>query len=168
MSHWRIGTPRKGSWRRSLSIFCVARSAAAKWGNRGPGFLVGTPGQVGSGLERREYRCGYDVLFDLADPGDVLGGDAHRLPLLFGPVVGEPEMHDPVPDDDVRCPHVNPLLSGQFSDQLLTDRVVVAIGIDRRFALRHRQGPHEVRPADDADELAVAKDRHALDSLCLE
>ena len=77
-------------------------------------------------------------------------------------------MDDPVPDDDVRGPHVNPLLPLELGEQSCADGVVVAVGRDGGLALGHRQRPHEVRPAHDAGELAVAKHRNAFDSFGLE
>ena len=83
-------------------------------------------------------------------------------------------MHDTVPDDDVRRPnfgpvlHLKPLLSLELGEQLLADGPVVTIGVARRLALRRRQCPHEIRSADDSNELAVADHRHALDPIRLE
>ena len=77
-------------------------------------------------------------------------------------------MDDPVPDDDVRGPHVNPLLPLELGEQSCADGVVVAVGRNGGLALGHRQRPHEVRPAHDAGQLAVAKHRHTLDSFGLE
>ena len=83
-------------------------------------------------------------------------------------------MHDAAPDDYVRCPDLEPLLSleprlsHQFGEQVVADGTVVAVGVDPRVALRYRQGPHEVGPANDTDKPAVAEDRHALDPFCLE
>jgi len=83
-------------------------------------------------------------------------------------------MHDAAPDDYVRCPDLEPLLSleprlsHRFGEQVVADGTVVAVGVDPRVALRYRQGPHEVGPANDTDKPAVAEDRHALDPFCLE
>src|SRR6516162_11867652 len=83
------------------------------------------------------------ALLDAPNPRDVLGGDAQCPPLLFGLVVGEPEMHDAAPDDYVRCPDLEPLLSleprlsHQFGEQVVADGTVVAVGVDPRVALRY-------------------------------
>src|SRR6516162_1708872 len=143
MSRWRTGTPRRVSSRRSSSIFC----GALHGGSRG--------GRNASQLKRRKYRGGYDVLFDLSHPGDVFGRDTQCLSLVLRSIIGKPEMHDTVPDDDVGRPHVNPLLSLQCGEQLLADRAVIAVGLDCRLAPGHRQRPDEVGPADDPDELPV-------------
>ena len=52
-----------------------------------------------------------DVLFDAPHSRDVFGGDAERQPLLARLLVGEPEMHDPVPHDDVRRRDIDPVLA---------------------------------------------------------
>jgi hypothetical protein len=57
-----------------------------------------------------DHRSRHDVLLDAANAGNVLGRDAQGPLLFFGAVVGHPEMHDTIPDDDVRRPGVNPLL----------------------------------------------------------
>ena len=69
------------------------------------------------------------MLLDAANAGDVLGGDAQGLPLFFRAVVGHPDMHDAIPDDDVGRPGVNPLLPLQFGQEFLTNRAVVGGGV---------------------------------------
>src|SRR6516162_11806753 len=163
MSRWKTGMPKRACSRRSSSIFYGAYSTAPDGKHSGRYSCSEDPCCRPSSLESRENRGRDDVLFDLAHPGDVFGGNAHCLPFLVGPVVGEPQVHDPVPDDDVGSPHVNPLLPLQLGDQLLTDRAIVTVSFDCRLALRYCQSPHEVGPADDANELAVANNRHTLD-----
>src|SRR6516164_1686389 len=99
-----------------------------------------------------------DVLLDTPHAGDVLGGDAQRPSLLFRLVCGEPEMHHSIPNDYVRCPDLEPILSlepflsHQFRKQLGADGAIVVSSVSRGVALRRRQGAYEVRPADDAHE----------------
>src|SRR5437762_3215647 len=87
---------------------------------------------------------GYDVFLDPLHPRDVLGGDAHRLPFIFGAVIGKPEMDNPVADADVRAPHVDPFMSLEFGEQFCPNSPVVVVGDYGWLALGHRQCPHQV------------------------
>src|SRR5438445_696108 len=104
---------------------------------------------------RGHHRCRHEVLFDTLDAWGVLGSYTHRLSLFWGTIVGNPDMHDAVSDDDVGRPSVNPLLSLQLGQQLFAHRPIVDGRVGRQLTSRCRQRPHEVRPADDPGELAV-------------
>ena len=95
--------------------------------------------------------------------GDVVRAEVvlHRASSDENAMVGgEREIHHSIPDDYVRCPDLGPILSlepflsRQFGKELGADGAVIGGGVGRRVAFCHRQGPHEVRPADDAHELA--------------
>src|SRR6516165_3626819 len=94
----------------------------------------------GRGLGRRD-----DVLFDPPNPCNVLRCDTQRQPLLFGLVIGKPEMHDAVLDDDVSCPDLEPtlslepFLSHQLGEQLFTNGAVVVIDLAGWVAPCRRQ-----------------------------
>jgi hypothetical protein len=105
----------------------------------------------------------HDVLFDGKDANDILCSDVQRPSFLFGMILREPEMYDPTSNDDIRSPRPGPLLCLQLGEQLLADYVVVCIRARERLTLDRRQCPHEVRPADDAHQLAIAYHRHPLD-----
>src|SRR4029077_1981654 len=117
---------------------------------------------------RRDHRRRHDVLLDAANARDILGSDAQGLALSIRPVVRDPDVYDPAPDDDVGRPGVYPLLRLQFLQKLLADRAVVGCGIGGQPASRRRQRPYEVRPADDPDQLTVSDDRYPLDPFRLE
>jgi hypothetical protein len=68
------------------------------------------------GLESRKHRSRNDVLPNTANPWRVLGGEC--LPFLRGSIVGDPEVHHLVLDDDIFWPRVHPLSSFQLTHQL--------------------------------------------------
>src|SRR5215469_4528175 len=74
----------------------------------------GNGGQVVLGLIRGEYRDRHDVLFDAANPGNVLGGDAQRLPFCSGAGVRDPQMYDTVLHDNLFRPYPGPLPPVEF------------------------------------------------------
>ena len=87
-----------------------------------------------------------DVLFDAPNASDVLGGDAQRPPLLFGLVVKQPEMHDTVPDDDIRRRNIHPvpprnsarslsLIVRSSGSALVVGALIVVAKARTRFAL---------------------------------
>src|SRR5580704_7761617 len=114
------------------------------------------------------FRGRHDVLLDAANPGNILGRGAEGPLLFFGAVVGHPEMHDPIPDDDIGRPGVNPLLPLQLGQEFLADRAVVGGGVGAEATSRRRQRPYKVGAADDADQLPVSENRHPLDPFGLQ
>src|SRR5689334_12096816 len=87
---------------------------------------------------RRDHRRRNDVLLDAANAGDVLSRDAQGPPLLFGAVVGHPDMDDTIPDNDIGRPCANPLLALQLCQELLEDRAVVGGRVGAEATSRRR------------------------------
>ena len=77
-------------------------------------------------------------------------------------------MDDAVLDGDIGRGNLGPFLRLQLGQHPVADRAVIGLGAARRLADCHRESPHEVRPANDPDELAVAQDRHPFDPVGLQ
>jgi hypothetical protein len=123
-----------------------------------------------SALFRRPKRPGrgrrHDVLFDAPHAWDVSGGDTERQPLFSRLVVREPEMHDPVPVDDVR--RISPyFLFHQFGEELVADRAVIGIDDGRRRALRRCQRATRFARLMTRTSLPSQNDQQAVDPLWL-
>src|SRR6202008_4151563 len=94
--------------------------------------------------------------------------DSQRLPLFARLVLGDPEMNDTVANNDVLRPDLRPLLTAEFGEEIGADRAIVALTLARWRALCCSERAHNVCPADDPDNLALAHHWHALDPLCLQ
>ena len=70
-------------------------------------------------------------------------------------------MNDAVLNGDIGWRDLGPFLRFQLGQKPVADRAVIVLGATWHLADRHRERPHEVRPADDPDELAVAQDGHS-------
>src|SRR5215831_1815900 len=108
------------------------------------------------------------MLLDFLNAGSVLGGDAQSLPLMGRAIVGHPDVHDAVTDDDVRGPGVNPRLFLELGEQPLTDSAITDRRIGGQLAPDGGERAHQVCATDDADEPAVLEDGDSLDSFRLE
>src|SRR6516162_10261382 len=99
-------------------------------------------------------------------PGMFLGRDNERPLFLFGQIRG-PQMHHTVLDGHVRGRNLGPSLRLQLGQQLFPDATIIGLGAARGLVDRHRERLHEVRTADDSDELPVAHDGDTLDPVRL-
>ena len=77
-------------------------------------------------------------------------------------------MDDAVFKGDIRGRNLGPFLRLQLGQQLVTDCAVISLGDAGRPIDRHRQGSYKVSPAHNPHELAIAQDRHPLDSVGFE
>src|ERR1019366_521416 len=119
-------------------------------------------------LEDRAYRHMHEVFLNVFDTRRILGGDADRLALLQRLVVGIPKMHDIVPHHDFSSLDFGPWLVSQLREQRVADGEIIGSRNAPRRALRRYHGTHEIGPADDANELAVANDRHPPDPFAVQ
>jgi hypothetical protein len=67
------------------------------------------------------------VFLDPADSGDSFCRDPQRLPLFARLILGDPEMNDPVADNNVLRPDLRPLLTTEGGEETGADRPVVAL-----------------------------------------
>jgi hypothetical protein len=58
----------------------------------------------------RNHPRGRDMLFDTPNPWRVLGSNSQRLPFLDRLIVWIPKVQDLIPDDNIGCPKLGPLL----------------------------------------------------------
>jgi hypothetical protein len=77
-------------------------------------------------------------------------------------------MDHTVLDGHVRGRNFSPSLRLQLGQQLLPDGTVIGVGAARWFIDRHSESLHEVGPAYDPDQFAVAHDRDTLDPVRLQ
>jgi hypothetical protein len=75
------------------------------------------------------------VFFDPSDADDIFRRNPQRLPLLVRLVRGEPEMHDPIADDDVLRSDPRPLLAAKLGEKSAADRAVVGLALTRHDVL---------------------------------
>ena len=74
------------------------------------------------------------MLFDTANPGNVLGGDVQRLPFRCGAGVRDPQMHDTVLHDNLFRPYPSPFPPIEAGQKLGADFAVAAGSAGRRLA----------------------------------
>ena len=108
------------------------------------------------------------MLLDAADSKDSFRRYPQRLPLFAKLILGDPEMNDPVADNNVLRPDLCPLLTAERGEETGADRPVVALTRGLRRALCRPHRADDVCSADDPDKLALAHDRNALDPLRLQ
>src|SRR5262249_37629333 len=118
--------------------------------------------------ECRDHWSGHDVFLDATDSGDSFRRDPQRLPLFARLILGDPEMNDPVADNNVLWPDLRPLLAAELGEETGADRAVVALTLVLWCTLCRSDRADDVCAADDPDKPALAHDRHALDPLRLQ
>ena len=104
----------------------------------------------------------HQLVRHLAYAGRHLDRDSDRV--LFGFRVDDaPQLDDPVIDDDADRGRIEPLLRPQLSQYFVVQSEIV----NRRFRFLRMFKAHQrldkIGAADNADNLSVAHDRHALD-----
>ena len=68
------------------------------------------------------------MLLNAADATDAFGSDSQRVALVWGLIIGKPEMHDTIADDHILCPyHVCPFFTAQFGEKTRTYRPIVIL-----------------------------------------
>jgi len=77
-------------------------------------------------------------------------------------------MHDTVLDGHVGGRDLGPSLRLELGQQLFPDATVIGLAATHGLVDRHGERLHEIRPADDSDELAVTHDRNPLDPVRLQ
>src|SRR5262245_53038421 len=105
-------------------------------------------------LECREHWNGHNVVLDAADAGNSFRRNPQRLLLLVRLVRGEPEMHDPVADDNVLRPDPCPFLAAKLGEKPAADCAVVGLFLTRWRTLCRPDRADDVCPADNPDKRA--------------
>src|SRR5579862_9203005 len=108
------------------------------------------------------------MFLDAPDAGHGFRRNPQRLPLLWRLILRDPEMHGAVPDNNVLRPDFRPFLAAELGEEPLAQRAVVPLALAWRRTFCRPDRAHDIGPADDADDLAVAHHWHALDPLRLQ
>ena len=101
----------------------------------------------------------HQMVLDAPNPSHVLSGNPKRPSLVLGP--HRPvQMNNAVLHDDVLGQEMSPRLISEFSDELLPNgRIINTL---RQLCFQGRQALEQVAAGDNADELAIAQHRYAL------